>query len=126
MIRRPPRSTRTDTLFPYTTLFRSRPIQHPERHRQGHYGGGTEPRPQGIQGRKGADPSAADPHEHQYQWHDATDGRANGGDARANDGRNRRFSGRDRKSTRLNSVTNAHLVCRLLLEKKKISTISNN
>src|SRR3546814_18810185 len=27
MIRRPPRSTRTDTLFPYTTLFRS--------HRQG-------------------------------------------------------------------------------------------
>src|SRR3546814_3521572 len=31
MIRRPPRSTRTDTLFPYTTLFRSRfhalPIQ---------------------------------------------------------------------------------------------------
>src|SRR3546814_8646664 len=29
MIRRPPRSTRTDTLFPYTTLFRS----HPHRHR---------------------------------------------------------------------------------------------
>src|SRR3546814_9232228 len=26
MIRRPPRSTRTDTLFPYTTLFRSRGI----------------------------------------------------------------------------------------------------
>src|SRR3546814_3240318 len=26
MIRRPPRSTRTDTLFPYTTLFRSRNI----------------------------------------------------------------------------------------------------
>src|SRR3546814_20169109 len=25
MIRRPPRSTRTDTLFPYTTLFRSIP-----------------------------------------------------------------------------------------------------
>src|SRR3546814_5223838 len=25
MIRRPPRSTRTDTLFPYPTLFRSRP-----------------------------------------------------------------------------------------------------
>src|SRR3546814_16676068 len=25
MIRRPPRSTRTDTLFPYTTLFRSNP-----------------------------------------------------------------------------------------------------
>src|SRR3546814_17009413 len=26
MIRRPPRSTRTDTLFPYTTLFRSDPF----------------------------------------------------------------------------------------------------
>src|SRR3546814_7101767 len=26
MIRRPPRSTRTYTLFPYTTLFRSNPI----------------------------------------------------------------------------------------------------
>src|SRR3546814_18418555 len=26
MIRRPPRSTRTDTLFPYTTLFRSHRI----------------------------------------------------------------------------------------------------
>src|SRR3546814_5190860 len=30
MIRRPPRSTRTDTLFPYTTLFRSS-----QRHRTG-------------------------------------------------------------------------------------------
>src|SRR3546814_14331011 len=28
MIRRPPRSTRTDTLFPYTTLFRSAPVAH--------------------------------------------------------------------------------------------------
>src|SRR3546814_4982485 len=28
MIRRPPRSTRTDTLFPYTTLFRSERDQH--------------------------------------------------------------------------------------------------
>src|SRR3546814_17054931 len=27
MIRRPPRSTRTDTLFPYTTLFRSKGLQ---------------------------------------------------------------------------------------------------
>src|SRR3546814_15131191 len=26
MVRRPPRSTRTDTLFPYTTLFRSPPV----------------------------------------------------------------------------------------------------
>src|SRR3546814_4741602 len=28
MIRRPPRSTRTDTLFPYTTLFRSENVRH--------------------------------------------------------------------------------------------------
>src|SRR3546814_15081790 len=27
MIRRPPRSTRTDTLFPYTTLFRSTSVE---------------------------------------------------------------------------------------------------
>src|SRR3546814_12655097 len=32
MIRRPPRSTRTDTLFPYTTLFRS---AGQSRHRRG-------------------------------------------------------------------------------------------
>src|SRR3546814_13092348 len=33
MLQRPPRSTRTDTLFPYTTLFRSRVlvVQHVER-----------------------------------------------------------------------------------------------
>src|SRR3546814_2431424 len=30
MLRRPPRSTRTDTLFPYTTLFRS-PCREPRR-----------------------------------------------------------------------------------------------
>src|SRR3546814_10968150 len=29
MLRRPPRSTRTDTLFPYTTLFRSDPLSDP-------------------------------------------------------------------------------------------------
>src|SRR3546814_4467759 len=31
MIRRPPRSTRTDTLFPYTTLFRSDGLQDRDR-----------------------------------------------------------------------------------------------
>src|SRR3546814_9093088 len=31
MIRRPPRSTRTDALFPYTTLFRSGPALRPTR-----------------------------------------------------------------------------------------------
>src|SRR3546814_13580199 len=43
MIRRPPRSTRTDTLFPYTTLFRSEidampPVGMTDPHtRRGHY-----------------------------------------------------------------------------------------
>src|SRR3546814_5876803 len=36
MIRRPPRSTRTDTLFPYTTLFRSVPL-HPQPGRVAQY-----------------------------------------------------------------------------------------
>src|SRR3546814_18110929 len=35
MIRRPPRSTRTDTLFPYTTLFRSAGIGREELQRRG-------------------------------------------------------------------------------------------
>src|SRR3546814_2944052 len=34
MIRRPPRSTRTDTLFPYTTLFRSGVEEEKEEERQ--------------------------------------------------------------------------------------------
>src|SRR3546814_12847033 len=51
MIRRPPRPTRTDTLFPYTTLFRSRDREDPakkvevmsidngdDRHQQEHAG----------------------------------------------------------------------------------------
>src|SRR3546814_14145445 len=33
MIRRPPRSTRTDTRFPYTTLFRSVVMRRAEEHR---------------------------------------------------------------------------------------------
>src|SRR3546814_20769475 len=42
MIRRPPRSTRTDTLFPYTTLFRSRvrkDQEGPVAHHAAHAGG---------------------------------------------------------------------------------------
>src|SRR3546814_639565 len=35
MIRRPPRSTRTDTLFPYTTLFRSAITRRVAEHRRG-------------------------------------------------------------------------------------------
>src|SRR3546814_701262 len=39
MIRRPPRSTRTDTLFPYTTLFRSGLAVHDARHHPVHPAG---------------------------------------------------------------------------------------
>src|SRR3546814_17736839 len=44
MIRRPPRSTRTDTLFPYTTLFRSRHLSPDARYR----GNAAAPRICGI------------------------------------------------------------------------------
>src|SRR3546814_3570578 len=42
MRRRPPRSTRTDTLFPYTTLFRS-PFGPDRLDQRGHMGDATEP-----------------------------------------------------------------------------------
>src|SRR3546814_12788857 len=45
MIRRPPRSTRTDTLFPYTTLFRSIERRH---HRAGLFAGGADDDPVGA------------------------------------------------------------------------------
>src|SRR3546814_9759997 len=71
----------TDTLFPYTTLFRSR-----------------------LSSWHGSNPSAVSP--------------KSSSTAPAPSCRCRRPRQSDRKSTRLNPVTNAHLVCRLLLEKK--------
>src|SRR3546814_3333134 len=54
MIRRPPRSTRTDTLFPYTTLFRSVPwLRSPRRMRRG-----IPPPSEGVRHRSGPVPSA--------------------------------------------------------------------
>src|SRR3546814_2298242 len=40
MIRRPPRSTRTDTLFPYTTLFRSEVVADAADRRNEQHGAG--------------------------------------------------------------------------------------
>src|SRR3546814_6665553 len=73
MIRRPPRSTRTDTLFPYTTLFRSpagrrvlrRPHgldgAHPALHGgRGPMGGGPVPGGAGSLDRPGAATGAGD------------------------------------------------------------------
>src|SRR3546814_18650071 len=49
MIRRPPRSTRTDTLFPYTTLFRSLSARSwPRTQCGGHGGSQTVPLPRGL------------------------------------------------------------------------------
>src|SRR3546814_20604692 len=88
MIRRPPRSTRTDTLFPYTTLFRS-------------------PEPARLRlrieesGRRGG-----------YFLSDA--------------GLARRVApARSEEHTSELPVTNAQLVCRLLLEKKKTETLTS-
>src|SRR3546814_2456498 len=47
MIRRPPRSTRTDTLFPYTTLFRSRLVHRQPRAAAENGGGHGEQQPAG-------------------------------------------------------------------------------
>src|SRR3546814_13272747 len=52
MIRRPPRSTRTDTLFPYTTLFRSLSRQY----RRGGYG--VRPARRALERRRGRSANA--------------------------------------------------------------------
>src|SRR3546814_2786005 len=104
MIRRPPRSTRTDTLFPYTTLFRS---------------------PQGSGAAESALESSRDGGKpaktrcmYSCLYHNPE--KAELGSAQGCQGPPDQSARRDRKSTRLNSVTNAHIVCRLLLEKKKM------
>src|SRR3546814_10856377 len=64
MIRRPPRSTRTDTLFPYTTLFRSPPGEAHEGHPPEEGGSGdqeAEPRAE-----VGADEQVDRAHEHHH------------------------------------------------------------
>src|SRR3546814_8421077 len=109
MIRRPPRSTRTDTLFPYTTLFRS--LSDRERELVGPPDAARRRQFETIgTDRERRDIVAA------VRAHRDT-ARQAGVDIDRGDLRHA-----DRKSTRLNSVTNAHLVCRLLLEKKNIPT----
>src|SRR3546814_10671276 len=108
MNRRPPRSTRTDTLFPYTTLFRScqaartrsrdccRSRQTRSHHHCHEHG---RPRYRYCAGRQCRETS--------------------------------RFAAEIGRAHVLTPVTNAHLVCRLLLEKKttllmKVRTKYNN
>src|SRR3546814_8127138 len=109
MIRLPPRSTRTDTLFPYPTLFRS--LRQPDVLRR------VVPLVAVARGQRPADvlqvvagiePLGNLADRLAQRLAVAQVGRACQG-----------VDLPDRKSTRLNSVTNAHLVCRLLLDKKK-------
>src|SRR3546814_7241673 len=127
MIRRPPRSTRTDTLFPYTTLFRSPTTPLPTQFRQRPDAWPQAARPKLRTGKSRKTPSAtritfqptppaksdipchfkstkrhflsafAAPCQHQSVSPIAEIGRAHV----------------------CTPVTNAHLVCRLLLEQQK-------
>src|SRR3546814_1567877 len=105
MIRRHPRSTRTDTLFPYTTLFRSALTV-------------TQwmsiRRVVNVCEKRGTYEQASRDHDRDRPAGARRAGGAAAGRTARTHGRRRR---RDRKSTRLTPVTNAHLVCRLLLEK---------
>src|SRR3546814_7817615 len=98
MRRRPPRSTRTDTRFPYTTLFRSTVA---------------------IVGPSGAGKSTIS--RILFRFYDVLDGavRIDGQDIRGVIQSSLRAAiGRSEEHTSELPVTNAHLVCRLLLEKK--------
>src|SRR3546814_4848257 len=98
MIRRPPRSTRTDTLFPYTTLFRS--VFGPAPCQSLHM-----PWPACLWRR--CHRRRSQPPMYRYQ-------------------RERSLLFRSEEHTSELPVTNAHLVCRLLLEKKKTNNRTNN
>src|SRR3546814_9585465 len=116
MIRRPPRSTRTDTLFPYTTLFRSlRPLgpgrageglpARPPSARLRRGAGGTEPRRAGRRdppsGRRGPLRSLRPPVLRRISV--ALAGRRGTGVQRRRRGQRPAPRLKDRKSTRLNS-----------------------
>src|SRR3546814_3193266 len=117
MIRRPPRPTRTDTLFPYTPLFRSRQ-RGKGRAGVGRFGSACVGRIDSAAARPAATPFRRECDCRARRFDQAA--RAAATDYRPP--RTPRWTRADRKSTRLNSVTNAHLVCRLLLEKKKKQT----
>src|SRR3546814_1137273 len=127
MIRRTPRSTRTDTLFPYTTLFRSSAWPAVDRHRPyvpeqeatvSRSGGAfradrrlqcrDDRRSAGGAGTPGLD----------RLWRRGRDSARQAGSARFGAGVPCRAP-RSEEHTVCTPVTNAHLVCRLLLAKKK-------
>src|SRR3546814_10346306 len=95
MIQHPPRATRTDTLLPYTPLFRSRPSAAAARHAR---------RAEGCRLHRGGRRPAR-----HFRRRRSPAGRT----------RSRRLRRRRSEEHTSEPVTNAHLVCRLLLEKKK-------
>src|SRR3546814_7728878 len=106
MRRRPARSTRTDTLFPYTTLFRSLAAPAPANALPLQ----SQPAPDDVAlhfGGAGVDRAS------KRVAHDTLDFRLH----------HVTVAAQDRKSTRLNSSPNAHLVCRLLLVIQKLIII---
>src|SRR3546814_10319251 len=119
MIRVPPRATRTDTLFPYTTLVRSRQpqIMHWNMARF------AEALLPAIHRVSPGDVEAAKvmvdaiPGRFRGSWHIKVREKLGLSGDGADDGE--LIDSLDRKSTRLNSSPNAPLVCRLLLAKKK-------
>src|SRR3546814_1709975 len=113
MIRRPPRSTRTDTLFPYTPLFRS--------HRADH--GHLLRRADRRAGPAGADDPGAGDRADGHPDRDAGARPAHADAFRPNElGRPARQIGRAPVGT---TVTNANIVSHTLLRKKK-QTITKN
>src|SRR3546814_10252135 len=120
MIRRPPRSTRTDTLVPYTTLFRF-----PGGDQRAYGGGGARLRDRQGQGRQAGGAAAGEralplqPDGAGRRRHGRNACRRHGGDAGGAAGGQREV---ERAHVRT-PVTNAHIVCRLLLDKRK-STIT--
>src|SRR3546814_7884460 len=64
MIRHPPRSTRTDTLFPYTTLFRSRHQAKGRREQRAHHHGEDEAHQQRRRQRHHPQHGHREPHNH--------------------------------------------------------------
>src|SRR3546814_5587447 len=121
MKRLPPRSTRTDTLFPHTTLFRSQELESVDPDAAFETGNGDaidgDLAPPAAQAAPAQDSSPAPVAEPAVETY------ADPGDAPAANTAPAEEIGRAHVWT---PVTNAHLVCRLLLEKKKDTITYHN
>src|SRR3546814_2870837 len=140
MIRRPPRSTRTDTLFPYTTLFRSarlslnrRNLNIAQRLRHGALTSTRIERTEAAARQAGSNQEQGKEALHTTRLTKRSGTtitffgvapssvRITFADARAR----RSSSSRSEEHTSELQSTNAHLVCRLLLAQKKPCTTTN-